>query len=279
MKKMTPEEIKYSFWNNKAWEASRLPEEAINMQPSVYEVVRVLSGVPLFLEEHLDRLGKSIALLNFQYDLPASEIREQIKSLIQINGYPQQNIKIIANMPDSRSPNIFMFFIPSQYPAPEDYCKGVRTITLKAERHNPNAKVVEKHLREEINKAIEAKHAYEAILINSREEITEGSRSNIFFVKHNKLYTAPAKDVLVGITRSRIISIAEKLHTQVVEAPIPAFSLQEFQGVFLTGTSPRVLPIAAVDALSFDSFSNALITQIMESYNALIADYVSSFRW
>lgn len=277
--KMTSEEVQYSIWNNKVLDTSKLPDEEINKQPSVYEVIRVLSGVPLFLEEHLERLRKSIDLLNFQYDLSLLEIREQIYNLIKINDYPKQNIKIIVNNLDDPAKNTFMFFIPSQYPSSEDYNKGIKTISFKAERHNPNAKVVANHLREEINKSIEANGAYEAILINKNGEITEGSRSNVFLVKDDKLYTAPATDVLVGITRSRIINIATNLKIPVIEAVIPISFLQDIEGIFLTGTSPKVLPIATVDNRSFCSSSNPVIIKIMEVYDSMISEYISSFKW
>lgn len=278
-KKVTSKEAQYFIWNDKVLDISKLPDSEINKQPSVYEVIRVLSGVPLFLEEHLERLRNSIELLGFEHRSSFAETKDKIHNLIKINNYPQQNIKIVVNSLENSALNQFIFFIPSQYPTLEDYRQGVRTISFEAERHNPNAKVVANLLREKINKAIENSDVFEAILINNNGEITEGSRSNIFLVKDDKLYTAPAKDVLVGITRSRIIKIAVNLQIPVVEAPLPISSLQEIQGIFLTGTSPKVLPIATVDTLSFDSSNNNIINKIIEAYDSMITEYISSFKW
>jgi len=278
MKKHIEIEGKYFLKNGKALEVSQLQLEELYVQPSVYEVIRVSSGVPLFLEEHLNRLRKSIELLGFKYSFSFEDLRNKIHDIIKINDNPQLNIKLIVNHLEAIAPMLFMFFIPSQYPSAEAYRDGVTACTYRAERHNPNAKVVANKLREEINRAIELKNTYEAILINSNNEITEGSRSNVFLVKDNAVYTAPAKDVLVGITRSRIIDICNSLGIKVIEATIPFEFLKGADGLFITGTSPKVLPVSSVDSISFASADSVIIKRISVAYNDMIDRYISSYN-
>ena len=79
------------------------------------------------------------------------------------------------------------------------------------ERENPNAKIINLSFREKVNKKIREKNAYEAILVDRKGYITEGSKSNIFMIKDNMLLTSPVKAVLPGVTRGEIIDIAEEV--------------------------------------------------------------------
>ena len=277
MQKETSAEMKFFIWNDKIYNTSKFPNNELHQEPSVYEVIRILAGVPLFLEEHLNRLRRSVELLNYPYTFTDSQIKEQIYKLIEVNQHPPSNIKIVVNHLNSVGPNIFIFFVLSHYPTLDNYTDGVSAITYRAERRNPNAKVVANHLRDEINKAIKAQDAYEAILLNDREEITEGSRSNIFLVKNSSIYTAPERDVLVGITRSRVISICKELQFSIIEEPIPVAFLNEIDGLFLTGTSPKVLPISSVNNNTFNSSNNKIIKKIIEAYDQAITNYIASY--
>ncbi len=267
-----------TLWNNKALDPVELPQQEIAIQPSVYEVIRITEGVPLFLEEHIERLKASVNLLNFRLDMSFVELKAQVNKIISINKAPELNLKIVVNNLNTANPNVFMFFISSKYPTPEDYSKGVNTSTYRAERHNPNAKVVALSLREKMNRYIKEQKVYEAILVNTRDEITEGSRSNIFMVKDSIIYTPPAGDVLMGITRSRIIEICRDLNINVVEEPIAVSKLREAEGLFLTGTSPKVLPIAAVDDIKLSSAENNVIGRILEAYNHIMSQYIAEYK-
>jgi len=112
-------------------------------------------------------------------------------------------------------------------------------------------------------------------LVNQKGEITEGSRSNMFFVKNNVFYTSPSKDVLVGITRSRVIQLCTQLGYEVKEQEIPVSFLDEIDGLFLTGTSPKVLPIASVDTHQYDSSNNSAILALQKAYDDLINSYIN----
>ncbi|WP_443110713.1 aminotransferase class IV [Caloramator sp. mosi_1] len=107
------------------------------------------------------------------------------------------------------------------------------------------------------------------MLVNNFDEITEGSRSNIFFIKGSKLYTAPKEDVLVGITRIKVIEIANKLGFEVVEDKIKVSQISEFEACFLTGTSPKVLPISYIDSYAYN-VNNDILRNIMREYDKMI---------
>jgi len=261
--------------NGKAISSSEFDQKTTTLYPSFYEVIRVIDGVPLFFEEHIQRLIQSLNLLN--YVLPSDEntIKKQIHTLIQINKCYTYNVKIVVNQLNDKDPNLFIYFITSTYPNKDQYEKGVHSILYKAERENPNAKVIATSFRDAVNTCIKSANAYEALLVNQKGKITEGSRSNMFFVKNNVFYTSPSKDVLVGITRSRVIQLCSQLGYEVKEQEIPVSFLDEIDGLFLTGTSPKVLPIASVDTHQYDSSNNSAILALQKAYDDLINSYIN----
>lgn len=266
---------KYVLLNGSIKETSQVNHSFITQNTSVYEVIRVMDGVPLFLEEHIDRLINSCQLLGYDFHIDEEELISDVYMLISLNDCDNKNFKIVISNIESNKPNQILFFIESTYPSLENYHNGVHTILYKGERDNPNAKVIRTSFRETIKESLVEQKAYEALLVNKSEEITEGSRSNIFFVKDNILYTSPAKDVLKGVTRTRIIDLCEELNITLVEKNIPVDFLHEVEGIFMTGTSPKVLPITSVNNLTFKSTNHPLINKIINEYNALIATYIS----
>jgi len=241
----------------------------------VYEVIRVIDGIPLFLEEHIERLNKSANLLNYDITDILDTITKDIKKVIDLNNNPNKNLKILLYNIEKPVPNYYIFFIESNYPANELYQTGIKTITYKAIRENPQAKTINKKFRKNVNIEISKNNAYEALLINELGEISEGSRSNVFFVKNDSIYTAPGKNVLLGTTRKKIIKICDELNFEVNEKPITIEFLKTCDALFITGTSPKVLPISQVDEITFDSPNNKVVQRIMKTYDSLINDYIN----
>lgn len=272
-------EIVESFFifNGKQYTADQI-EEITLAQPSVYEVIRVLDGVPLFLEDHMERLRSSAASLGKDITQMLPLIVSDIKKLIKINNSPLKNIKLLVFHLSQETPEYILCFIKSSYPSAVQYSKGVHTVLFHAERSNPNAKVLNTGLRDIIDSKLLETGAHEALLVNSQGEITEGSRSNLFFVVQDKIYTAPAQDVLIGITRKYIIQACNNIGLTVEEQPIP-FSIQDYaEGAFITGTSPKVLPIATIEEAEINSADNRIVQSIMKEYDKLIQQYIKEHK-
>ena len=149
------------------------------------------------------------------------------------------------------------------------YQNGITDGILPAERKNPNVKLENPTLRNAANRAIEKNKNFEMLLINEQGYITEGSRSNFFAVFGNTLVTPPALQVLEGITRTMIINLAKQNHITIEERTIHINEIQNMDGAFITGTSPKVLPIATIDHHTFVSIP-VITKKIMEYYNLLI---------
>lgn len=236
----------------------------------IYEVLRVLEGKPLFLENHLRRMKNSFELINENFKITYDEISEKIKELIKSEKKVEGNIKITYSVNEKL---LKIFFIEHSYPSSDMYKDGVETILYFAERENPNAKIINTTFRERINNEIRDKNVYEAILVDSKGNITEGSRSNIFMVKDNILITSPSKKVLPGVTRGEVIEIALRNGIKVKEEEFKASDIGELDGIFISGTSPKILPISKVDNINFN-INNDLIRKLIEEYNHEIDSYI-----
>ncbi|QEK11555.1 branched-chain amino acid aminotransferase [Crassaminicella thermophila] len=246
------------------------------ISPIIYEVIRIIDGIPLFLEDHLERFRKSLDLLGVKLEKSDEEIKAEIFELIKINKCNQMNVKLLCSNLYEKEQDFFVYFVKSHYPEPFLYKKGIHTILFYSERENPNAKVLNTSLRECVNEAIKKADAYEALLVNEDGYIMEGSRSNMFFVKKDVVYTAPAKDVLLGVTRNYIMKVCKMLNIKVVEKAIHEKEIASLDGAFMSGTSVNVLPIKSIDKIKMDSVDNQVINKILEGYLNEMKDYIKS---
>ncbi|NPD45699.1 MULTISPECIES: aminotransferase class IV [unclassified Lentimicrobium] len=220
--------------------------ESIFPTKYAYEVIRLINSKAIFLHHHIQRLVKSCYALNYP-PLNTSLLEREIELLIKENALGDINIKIIIQE-DKRA----VFPIESHYPSKEDYNRGVCCSLLFEERENPSLKVNQASLRKKANEQIKLEEVFESILVNKKNQITEGSRSNLFFIKDHKLYTAPDHLVLGGITRLKVLEICEKHAIPIVFDSIDYRELSKYQAAFICGTSPGVLPIRSIGNVQFD---------------------------
>jgi branched-chain amino acid aminotransferase len=81
--------------------------------------------------------------------------------------------------------------------------------------------------------------------------------------------------VLPGVTRGRIIEIAHKLGIEVEEIEYKCSNIGNLQGMFISGTSPKVLPIKKVNDIKLNP-NNIIIKKIKKEYNDEIARYIKT---
>jgi len=266
----------YFVINHKIEKTYKFNKHIIKDGKSLYEVIRIIHGVPLFLNEHINRLYNSAKQKNLLFDIEKSEIVNDIKKLIKYNKIFEGNIKLIFN---NNSENVFiMYFIRHYYPTEEEYKRGVKTIIFHGVRKEPNIKVISNQFRKSVNSKIKKANAYEAILVDNDDNITEGSKSNIFMIKDNVLYTAPNEEVLQGVTRCKIIECAKLLNVKVIEKKIKFQQINTLDALFISGTSPKVLPICEVDNIKFDSYNNSLIQSIMKGLDDAILNDINNTK-
>lgn len=240
-------------------------QKSTGVEGEVYEVFRVEGKKPLFIADHLQRLERSLATAGKQLPIEISIFKELLDWLLICNPITDANIRV-SLLPDG---TFQAGFVRSRYPDAHMYATGVATMLINRERTNPSAKVYQQNMRQEAEKVQREKSVYETILVNHNNEITEGSRSNIFFVNNNTLITAPDNTVLQGIMRSKVIDCARNCNIAVYYRAVKTQDIENMDAAFITGTSPRILPIKSIDERLFD-INNQVMRQLMRELDSLI---------
>ncbi|MGB4701457.1 MAG: aminotransferase class IV [Syntrophomonadaceae bacterium] len=269
------------FWlkDDQFFSKEELPGDFIEQGTSLYEVIRVMQGVPLFFEQHMARLHNTSQLTGLKLPVDDETIKKRLFNLITRNEVDAGNIKIVLNYRQPNEPAVFYaYFTPSFYPSPADYEKGVKTVLVNIERPNPNAKVDRAEYRHVIDTAKEKTHSYEAILVDHNGFVTEGGRSNVFMIKDNLVLTPPPDQVLKGINRQMVMVACNNIGQPVIERKISLQEMLTMDAVFITGTSPHVLPVSQVDEYHFDSANNQILKNIMSEFDNIVDNYIKSHR-
>jgi branched-chain amino acid aminotransferase len=231
---------------------------------SVYEVIRMVKGKPVFFNDHIERLEKSVRFQQRNMVAGADTLCLDILKLTESEKRKEVNLKIIFNYKNSET-NYLVYLIKPIYPTKGQYINGVKGILFHAERKDPESKVINHKLRSEIYHKLILEGAYEALLVDRENRITEGSRSNIFFIRGGVLYTAPESVILNGITRKYILDICNEQGIKVVFECVKADEIDNYESSFMSGTSPTILPFRCID----NSFFNArlrLMTELRKLY-------------
>ncbi len=254
--------------NNQPEENNAFSEKIIENGLSIYEVIRVFEGHPIFLKDNIVRLSNSLIKSNIGIRVESLGIPEKLQRFITLENMTEGNIKYVLHF-TSKNPDEYIFKIPHAYPTEDQYRNGVPTMTLRAMRENPEVKYINADLRTQTNLLIREHHVYEVLLVDKDGFITEGSRSNVFFIKGETLYTSPLQYVLPGTSRKRVFQLCKDKHIQVIEKRIDSNRLNEYDIAFITGTSPLILPVNGIDDIRYNA-DNEFLHRLMKDYFALL---------
>jgi branched-chain amino acid aminotransferase len=242
--------------------------------PVIYEVIRIIEGKILFFEDHLERFRNSLQKSQLDtFPLSDENIFERVKGLIRTNKLGNGNVKFLLNKNLQGTVSFYAHEIPYYYPSEIEYQQGIKLILFEAERTNPSIKQLHSNLKERVDAEIKENKAFEALLVHPGGYITEGSKSNFFIIKNSRVYTTPAEDVLPGVTRKKLLNLFQRYGITCIEARILPKDLHTFEAAFISGTSPKVLPVKTIDQFIY-SPNHPLLLQIMHLYNTEIADYL-----
>lgn len=251
-----------------ASEETKIPAESL----LIYEVVRIVDAACLFCQEHFNRLKFSSKLAGIQLNISEEEFQSDLQQLIEANNCKEGNVKILLQY--HKGTQVYYFYsIPHSYPSLDEYKHGVNADFLKAERLEPQVKIVQENLRNRANQFIQENGLYDAILVNSRNQVLEGSRTNVFLVRGKEFYTSPAEHVLSGITREKVMACLHELGYSCFEKEIDCESIADFDAVFFTGTSPKILPVAKIGKHPFN-VDHKPLRELMLAYDELVVAYL-----
>lgn len=269
----------YMYWKNGKLTAQEFLDDADpTLVPMVYEVFRVYKHIPLFLPEHLNRMYRSIELLGFEKPYTPQQMKDHLFELLDTEPYRVGNIKIrLSWWPQ---PILEIGYIPHHYPTLLDQTQGVAVATFHAIRNTPNIKIWNAALRARTNQALKDLGVFEVLLVNEDGKITEGGRTNHFYVKDSVLYTAPLESVLPGITRQKVIDAAEILKIKLVEKYLQESEVGTVDEMFTSGTSAGVQPIAMVNGIRLPE-DRPVTMRLQQVYNKMVEQEIGpdNYGW
>jgi branched-chain amino acid aminotransferase len=233
----------------------------------VFEGIRCYeteSGPAVFRHrEHLERLSKSAELYYMQLPHSTDEIREATHELIRRNGLRSCYIRPIAfrgygemGLYAQAAPiDVVVAVWPwGAYLGEEGKRNGIRAKVSSWRRISaasliPHAKASGQYLNSILAKTETAKAGYdEAILLDDRGFVCEGSGENIFVVRDGEIATpGHVASILDGISRRSVVQIASDLGYKVVERDIARAELYLAEEIFLCGTAAELVPVREVD--------------------------------
>jgi branched-chain amino acid aminotransferase len=256
-------------------EISHFHPDELTAGTGLYEVLRVYSGICLFFEDHVRRLNESVSLSGYKFHLEPNHLNDVLNALIARNKIYNGNIRIVLHFKGQEPPTLYVYSVPHFYPTPAMYKTGVPASLFNLTRLHPNIKRIQRDNLNEVTGFISRHHVYEAILVDRENRITEGSKSNIFFIQGDIVYTPPSYEVLKGITRDKLFEICNKLNYKLIEKSISIHDLNQFNSAFLTGTSPKVLPLKCIDAVNFE-VRHPVMQSLQKAYDQMIVSYLKN---
>jgi len=210
------------------------------------------------LDRHAKRLSNSAKFLN--YDLPADKIQQIIIDFVQKNK-PVNPFYIrpfvytsdlgIAPRLHKIEKNFFIYGLElGDYLPPDGINCRISSWYRQEDRSLPlRGKISGAYITSSLAKTEAVESGFdEAILMNSQGKVCEASGMNIFVVRDGKLITPGSdQDVLEGITRDSVITLAKELGIEVIERAVDKTELFIADEVFFSGTAAKVTPVKQIE--------------------------------
>lgn len=243
---------------------------------SVYEVTDAIDNIPIFFDEHLDRLWRSANMINMPINITKSEIKNEVEKTLNKLNAKRAYIRIVITRgegeitldPQAATHNNLVIITKEIKDNPSWwYETGVEIIVADTRRTSTvsmDPAIKSGNYLNNILAYTEAtkQGAFDAVMLNHDGLITEGTTSNIWIVKDQKIITPPLKaGLLGGITRAKIIEILKKQNISYEESNFNEEDLKDADEVFLTSSTKRIIPVVKVDHINIGNGIPGKITK------------------
>jgi branched-chain amino acid aminotransferase len=260
------------IWHNGefvAWDEAKVHvlSHGLHYGTGVFEGIRCYEterGPAIFRhDDHLRRLERSGELYHLALPYPVEEIRRATHELIRRNGLRSCYIRPLAfrgygemGLYANTAPVEMIVAVWSwgAYLGEEGKKNGIRATVSPWRRISPDSLIPASKASGQYLNSILAKNASveagydEAILLDHRGMVCEGTGENIFVVRDGVLITPPyVASILDGVSRKSVIQIARDIGFTVLERDIARSELYLAEEVFLTGTAAELVPVREID--------------------------------
>ena len=248
---------------------------------SVFETVRTYGGEPFALREHLERLARSAERVAIPLPVSLETLDADVRAAIRAAKNPESYARLMLSRgagPLGLDPSLavrplrVILVEPLVLPAAESYRDGVAVVTVRTERAADaahGAKVGNYLASLLALREAKAAGAHEALVLDARGNVLEGTTSNVFLVTRPggpgtdpELWTPPDEaGILPGITRAHLLEVARAEGLTVRLVPIRPEDLAQADEVFLSSSLREVLPVVRVDGAPVGSGAPGEVTR------------------
>tara|TARA_Y100000590_G_scaffold442051_1_gene569652 strand:+ start:2446 stop:3333 length:888 start_codon:yes stop_codon:yes gene_type:complete len=261
--------------------------QGMHYASAVFEGERAYNGKIFKSKEHTQRLFKSAEVIGIQIPYSQEQINQAKESLlIKMNlkncyvrpvVWRGSNQMGLSTTESDINVAIAVWDDWASYFKIEDRLKGLKLITSPWKRPSPEtspseAKASGPYIICTMSKEFAEKKGYhDALMLDYRNYVAEGTGANIFFVKNNDIYTPIADgSFLNGITRQTVINMVKEKGFNLIEKIILPNELNNYQEAFLTGTAAEITPIKSIDHIQFTTGKNTTSFQLMNDFTKLV---------
>lgn len=241
----------------------------------VFETMRADNKKIVYFDAHLKRIKNSCRLINIRFPYGLNKFKKIIAEAVKI--CQEKDAYLRLSLWKSEKTTDILISVKKYQPYPAGKYKKGFSAYISSFRQNENSFLAKiktaNYLFYQLAYQEAKKKCFdEAIILNQRGYLCEGSRSNIFLVKDNSL-CAPALECgcLDGITRKVIIDLAKKDKIKFYAGKFTIQDLYEADEAFLTNSLMGVMPLASVDNKLIGRGKWGKITRLfMHKYNLLL---------
>lgn len=242
---------------------------AISRGYGVFDYFRTVNHVPLFIEDHLDRFFHSSSGMRLKPGTTREELKLIIHHLIKTNNIPVSGIRILltggysSDSLEILAPNLIITQQPLSVPSSELFEKGIKVITHEYVRELPDIKTTHYIMGIWLQEKIKQHNAAD-VLYHQNGVVSEFPRSNFFIVTKDDVAVTPAKNILNGITRMKILELARK-NFATEERTVSIENIRNAKEAFMTSTTKRILPIVQADDMIIGNGRPGPVTQTLDA--------------
>jgi len=259
------------------------PVEIPTGNPGVFTTNLVKDRVPVFIEDHIERLFRNANSIGLQIDRDTRKSIEDIIDQVIVKGDNREyGIRsVLWNLYKNHEFDIKQDF--TLYPfnfgfRDEWYYDGISVSLFGWPREQAHVKSILWTTSLDSERWAQKKGSKEAILVDSDGIVYEGTRSNVFWI-YKEVVETPSTGILKGVTRKKILDICGKEGIIIVEGTYNSNRLLDAEEVFLTGTTKRVMPVVKINNATIGTGKPGKLTRfLMEEYNNLVENYITEHR-
>lgn len=260
--------------------------QGMHYASSVFEGERAYKGKIFKSKEHTNRLFKSANTLGMEIPFTEKQINDAKDELIQKMELHDCYVRPIVwrgsqQMGLSTSNSDINVAIAAwddwaSYFKIEDRKAGLRLITSPWKRPSPDtapceAKASGPYVICTMSKSFaEQKGYHDALMLDYRGYVAEGTGANIFFIKGNDVHTPIPDCFLNGITRQTVIEMLSSQGFNIIERHIMPDEISNYDEAFLTGTAAEITPLQSIDDIKFKTGDETKTFKFMQDYHNLV---------